>query len=189
MSKNYNYSAFYVSEPFNESSLGAHATEDFCYYNMLKAWKGLDNSFPFKNAHDTTYNVRDNSDWESTLKPRLRERLRNSKNIILFLSKKTSNSQALKEEINYGINILGLPVIVIYPDLKTKEDLLTSDKSKLNSTVASLWNKLPVFRDSKAKVPVLHIPLNKDVIRASLNNADFIVGSGKTPGDYFIKTN
>lgn len=187
MSQNYNYCAFYVSEPFNESSLGAHATEDFCYYNMLKAWKGLDSSFPFKNAHDTTYNVRDNSDWESTLKPRLRERLRNSKNIILFLGKNTSNSRALREEIDYGINTLGLPVIVIYPDLKAKEDLLTYDKTNLNNTVKNLWDKLPIFRDSKSKVPVLHVPMSKEVIRTALNNSDFIVNSGKKPDDYSYK--
>jgi len=187
MSQIHNYTAFYVSEPFNESSLGAHATKDFCYYNMLKAWKGLDNSFPFSNAHDTTYNVRDNSDWETTLKTRLRERLRNSKNIILFLSDNTSNSKALREEIEYGINTLNLPVIVVYPDLKTKEDLLTHDKSNLNNTVKNLWNKLPVFKDSKFKVPVLHIPMNKDVIRDSLNDSNFRVGFGKNPNDYFYK--
>ena len=187
MSKIYNYCAFYVSEPFNESSLGAHATKDFCYYNMLKAWKGLDSSFPFNNSHDTTYNVRDNSDWELTLKPRLRERLRNSNNIILFLSDNTLNSRAIREEIEYGINSLGLPLIVIYPDLKTKEDLLTYDKSSLNNTVKNLWNKLPVFRDSKYKVPVLHVPMNKDIIRMALNNSDFRLGSGKQPSDYSYK--
>lgn len=187
MSKIYNYCAFYVSEPFNESSLGAHATKDFCYYNMLKAWKGSDSSFPFNNAHDTTYNVRDNSDWKTTLKPRLRERLRNSKNIVLFLSDNTLNSRAVREEIEYGINSLGLPVIVIYSDLKTKDDLLTSDKNNLNNVVINLWNKLPVFRDSKSKVPVLHVPMNKDTIKMSLNNSDFRIDSGKNPNDYFYK--
>ncbi|WP_338647902.1 TIR domain-containing protein [Flavobacterium sp. KS-LB2] len=187
MSKIYNYCAFYVSEPFNESSLGAHATKDFCYYNMLKAWKGLDNSFPFNNAHDTTYNVRDNSDWETTLKPRLRERLRNSKNIVLFLSSNTLNSRAVREEIEYGVNSLGLPLIVIYPELKTKDDLLTSDKNNLNNVVKNLWNKLPVFRDSKSKVPVLHVPINKDTIKMALNNSDFRIDSGKNPNDYFYK--
>jgi hypothetical protein len=187
MSKIYNYCAFYVSEPFNESSLGAHATKDFCYYNMLKAWKGLDSSFPFNNAHDTTYNVRDNSDWETTLKPRLRERLRNSKNIVLFLSNDTLNSRAVGEEIEYGVNSLGLPVIVIYPDLKTKDDLLTSDKNNFSNVVKNLWNKLPVFRDSKSKVPVLHVPLNKDTIKIALNNSDFAIDSGKNPNDYFYK--
>ena len=50
MSKIYNYPAFYVSEPFSESSLGAHASKDFCYYNLLKAWKSSDNSFPFRKS-------------------------------------------------------------------------------------------------------------------------------------------
>ena len=187
MSKIFNYSAFYVSEPFHQSSLGAHATKDFCYYNILKAWKGSDSSFPFNNAHDTTYNVRDNSDWESTLKPRLRERLRNSKNIILFLSYYTVNSRALREEIDYGINTLGLPIIVIYPDLKSKEDILNNSKTNLNNTAMALWDKLPIFRNSKSNVPVLHIPMNKETIRMALDNADFRVGSGKVPNDYFYK--
>ena len=185
MSEIYNYTAFYVSEPFSESLLGANATKDFCYYNILKAWKGSDSSFPFNNAHDTTYNVRDSSDWESTLKPRLRERLKNSKNIILFLSDATINSRALREEIDYGINILGIPVIVIYPDLKTKEDLLNNGKTSLNNTVRALWNKLPIFKDSKSKVPVLHIPMSKETIRTALNNANFRLGSGKGANDYF----
>jgi hypothetical protein len=185
MSKIYNYSAFYVSEPFNESSLGAHASKDFCYYNMLKAWKGLDSSFPFNNAHDTTYNVRDNSDWETTLKPRLRQRLRSSQNLIIFLSDYTSNSKALREEVDYAINTLNLPIIVIYPDLKSKEELLTNDKKGLNNTVKDLWNKLPVFRDSKHIVPVLHIPLKKDTIKVALSDSELRVDSAGKAGDFF----
>ena len=42
--QNANYSAFYVSEPFSESNLGANSTHDFVYYNMLRMWKGEDNS-------------------------------------------------------------------------------------------------------------------------------------------------
>lgn len=185
MSKIYNYSAFYVSEPFSESSLGANASKDFCYYNMLRAWKGLDSSFPFNNAHDTTYNVRDNSDWETTLKPRLHQRLRNSQNLIYFLSDNTVNSRALREELDYAINTLKLPVIVVYPDLKSKEELLTSDKKQLNNTVKNLWNKLPVFRDSKNKVPVLHVPMKKEIISLALNNVDFRVDSASKAGDFF----
>lgn len=188
MNKIYNYSAFYVSEPFNESYLGANASKDFCYYNLLKAWKGADNSFPFNNAHDTTYNVRDNSDWESTLKPRLHTRLRNSKNIILFLSQNTSNSRALREEIEYGINTLNLPLIVIYPDLKTTKDLRNSNNSNFSTTVINLWDKVPAFRNNKSKVPVLHIPMDKEIIRKALNNSDFRINSGKIPGDYYYNS-
>ena len=45
-----NYSAFYVSEPFSETNLGAYSAKDFVYYNMLRAWKGKDCSFPFLDA-------------------------------------------------------------------------------------------------------------------------------------------
>ena len=98
--RNGNYSAFYVDEPFGENNLGAHSTKDFVYYNLLRAWKGGDSSFPFNDSHDKNYNVRDGSDWERTLKPRIRDRLSNSKNIVLFLSSITRNSRAIREEVD-----------------------------------------------------------------------------------------
>jgi len=180
--QNGNYAAFYVAEPFNDSRLGAHATKDFCYYNMLRAWKGADSSFPFIDSHDKTYNVRDNSDWETTLKPRLRERIRNSKNIILFLSSNTANSRALREEIDYGINSQGLPVIVIYPEYDTKESLLTD--GLLKQAVENLWNNLPIFRDSKHKVPTLHVPLTKSLIENALRDQKFMLASKAAPNIY-----
>lgn len=173
--RNGNYCAFYVSEPFSLSSLGAYATKDFVYYNTLKAWKGQDSSFPFIDSHEKTYSVRDGSNWEATLKPRLQERLRSSKNIILFLSSRTINSQALREEIRYGIEVQSLPVIVIYPDYETKESLLLN--GILKPQIKSLWDKLPILRDSMGKVPTLHIPMNKDLIKKSLQDTGFTVNN------------
>lgn len=181
----YNYSAFYVSEPFTETNLGANAAKDFVYYNMLRAWKGLDRSFPFSDAHETTYNVRDNSSWEYTLKPRLHERLRNSKNIILFLSENTRYSRALREEIDYGINVLGLPVIVVYPDYKYNTSIV--DGNGLKDDVKALWNKLPMFRDNMHKVPTLHIPMNKEYIAAALNDPDLTIQKKTANVDYYYK--
>src|SRR3954467_4288290 len=117
-----NYSAFYVSEPFHESNLGAFATKDFVTYSQLRAWKGLNSSFPFVDSHEKNYNVRDGSNWELTLKPRLRDRLNKSKNIILVLSSATISSRTLQEEIDFGINYNGLPVIVIYPEYKERTE-------------------------------------------------------------------
>ncbi len=174
-----NYSAFYVAEPFNASALGAHATKDFCYYNMLRAWKGAAPSFPFVDSHDKTYNVRDNSDWESTLKPRLRERLRNSKNIILFLSSDTRSSRVLLEEIEYGINTQGLPVIVVYPEYDSKESLVSN--GTLKPAVKDLWKNLPVFKNLMGNVPTIHIPLKKSLIDAALRNSDFVVTTKAKP--------
>ena len=178
--RNGNYTAFYVAEPFNPSALGAHATKDFQYYNTLRMWKGDDVAFPFVDSHDKTYSVRDGSDWEFTLKPRLRERLRSSKNIVLILSSITANSRALREEVDYGINDQGLPVIVIYPEYSTKESLLVN--GSLKQEVKNLWDNLPVFRDSMDKVPTLHVPMNKELIKTSLQDSDFMVGSKKAPG-------
>ena len=177
-----NYAAFYVAEPFSSSALGANATKDFCYYNMLRAWKGADPSFPFVDSHEKTYNVRDGSDWESTLKPRLRERLRSSKNLVLFLGSNTTNSRALREEIDYGINDQGLPVIVIYPDYPTKESLLMSGSIK--PAVKTLWSAVPIFRDSMASVPTLHVPWKKSLIEASLRDQDYMVATKTQPGCY-----
>ena len=169
----YNYSAFYVAEPFNSSALGAYATHDFVYYNTLKAWKGRDSLFPFCDAHQTTYNVRDSSSWEYTLKPRLHERLRNSKNIVLFLSSNTRASRALNEEMEYGIGVLGLPVIVVYPEFENNYQIANGNKP--NWRIEALWNRLPSFRDRMKNVPTAHVPFSKEYISKALADRDFTI--------------
>ena len=185
MYRNGNYCAFYVAEPFNESNLGACATKDFCYYQMLKAWKGADSSFPFVNSHDKTYDVRDGSDWEKTLKPRLHQRLSNSKNLILFLSSVTRNSRALHEEIKYAIEELGLPIIVVYPELDTityKAD----GKTYFTQDVVDLWNKIPFLRDNMDKVPTLHITMKKNDLRIALESSDYKIQTKSEAGKYIL---
>lgn len=186
MYRNSNYAAFYVAEPFSSSSLGAYATKDFCYYNMLRAWKGKDLSFPFNDAHAKTYSVRDGSDWEHTLKPRLRERLRYSKNIILFLSSNTKYSRALCEEISYGACELGLPVIVVYPELGNNDIV---QNGNLSLKVQLLWNKLPALKIAMDKVPTIHIPIERDYIQRALSLRKLTV-QGKKENDcskYFFR--
>lgn len=177
-----NYAAFYVSEPFSESNLGANATPDFLYYNQLRAWKGADSSFPFVDAHNKTYNVRDDSEWE-TLKRRLHDRLNVSKNIVLFLSNNTKNSRALREEIDYGINTKGLPIIVIYPDFKEKSDISCS--TGIKKQVKDLWDKLPMFRDNMDKVATIHVPYKKTLIMNALKDPDFKIQSMAEAKSYY----
>ena len=183
--RNGNYSAFYVSEPFSESNLGVHSSRDFVSYNLLRAWKGIDSAFPFNDSHNKNYNVRDGSDWELTLKPRIRERIRSSKNIVLFLSSLTVSSRALREEINYGINTRSLPVIVVYPDHKEKSDIINCSQKTIRKQISDLWDKLPIFRDSMSSVPTIHIPQKKELIRSALQDPDFVIGSKKPANTYF----
>lgn len=185
MARTGNYAAFYVSEPFNQSNLGASATKDFVYYNLLKAWKGADSTFPFNDSHDKNYNVRDGSDWEKTLKPRLHDRLSKSKNIVFFLSSNTVNSRAVREEIDYGVNTKELPVIVVYPEFSEKTDIVTS-QNNFKKQVSDLWDKLPVLRDSMGSVPMLHIPNDKALIKQALNDTDFMVNTKIDGGNYFF---
>lgn len=183
--RNGNYAAFYVSEPFSESNLGAHATKDFVSYNLLRAWKADDSGFPFIDSHNKNYNVRDGSDWERTLKPRLHGRLDNSKNIILFLSSITVNSRALREEVDYGINTKGLPVIVVYPEYSEKSDIVTSEEN-IRKQIKDLWDKLPKFRDSMSSVPTLHVPNKKSLIKKALEDEDFMVATKCSANTYFF---
>ena len=178
-----NYTAFYVDTPFDASNLKAYATPDFLYYNQLRAWKANDSSFPFVDAHAKTYNVRDDSDWEKTLKPRLHERLDASKNIILFLSSITKNSQALREEIDYGINQKELPIIVVYPEFEEKSDICCS--TGIRKQVKDLWDSLPVFRDNMHKVATLLLPYKKKLIISALKDPDFKVQTMTDPKAFY----
>lgn len=182
--RNGNYAAFYVATPFKETNLGANCAHDFCYYRTIRMWKGQDSTFPFNDSHDKNYNVRDGSDWEKTLKPRLHERLRNSKNMLLFLSSITKNSQALREEIDYGINTCGLPIIVVYPEYKDRSEITYCNKFR--NEVVNLWDKLPVFRNNMNKVPILHIAMNKNDISLALKNKGFMVNTKRKGGQYFF---
>ena len=185
--RNGNYSAFYVEEPFNETNLGANSTKDFVYYNLLRAWKGADSSFPFIDSHDKNYNVRDGSDWEKTLKPRIHDRISRSKNQILFLSSITKNSRALREEIDYGINTDGLPVIVIYPEYSEQSDIINCTSNTVKQKIKNLWDKLPIFRDSMTDVPTLHVPNKKSLIKKALEDKNFMVSTKSNSDVFFFK--
>ena len=184
--RNCNYTAFYVDEPFSSSQLGAHATKDFYYYNILRAWKGKNALFPFNDAHAKTYSVRDDSNWELTLKPRLQKRLRGSKNIILFLSSNTKSSKALVEEIEYGACTLRLPIIVVYPELDQSQIV---SNGQFSLRVNLLWNKLPILKEAMSKVPTLHIPMRLNSVSKALSESKLTI-QGKKDGDitqYFYK--
>jgi hypothetical protein len=183
--RNGNYSAFYVSEPFSESNLGAAATKDFVSYNLLRAWKADDSTFPFVDSHAKNYNVRDGSDWEKTLKPRIHDRLNHSKNIVLFLSSITKNSRALREEMNFGIGTNELPVIVVYPEYGEKSDIINCSSKSIRQQIKNLWDKLPAFRESMGGVPTIHIPNKKALISKALKDTDFVVNSKCSAGVYF----
>ena len=129
--------------------------------------------------------VRDGSDWEKTLKPRIHDRLNKSKNIVLFLSSITKNSRALREEIDFGINTNGLPVVVIYPEYSEKSDIINCTSKTIKQRIKNLWDNLPKFRDSMGSVPTFHVPNKKSLIKKALEDSDFMVSTKCDPGVFF----
>ena len=115
----------------------------------------------------------------------MHDRLNNSKNIILFLSSVTKNSRALREEIDYGINTDGLPVIVVYPEYSEKSDIY--ENSSIKQEIKDLWDKLPIFRNSMDDVPTIHIPFKKELIKKALEDTDFMVSTKGEAKAHFYK--
>jgi hypothetical protein len=74
-----------------------------------------------------------------------------------------------------------------YPEYNDKSELLDCRGENLNAKIESLWNNLPVFRDSMNKVPTIHIPNNKALIEEALNDPDFRVSTAGEPGVFFYK--
>jgi hypothetical protein len=105
--------------------------------------------------------------------------------MIFFLSNNTKNSQAVREEINHAININQIPVIVVYPDFKEKSDIINCGSNSIKKKIQDMWSQVPIFRDSKHKVPFLHIPLKKELIRAALSDPSFRFSTKAAPNYYF----
>ncbi len=169
-----NYCSFYVKEPFIEYKVGATSTPDYSYYNILKTWRRRDRSFNYYDAHCLTYNLRDGRGFESIVNT-IHERIDRSKNLILILTSYTEETRIMNEEMDYGINVRGLPVLVIYPEL-TQEEITDAD-GNIRELARKLWDAAPVFRDNRGKVCVLHAPFEKNAVQNALLNLDKSIDS------------
>lgn len=88
------------------------ADSDIDYYYLMKAWKANDNmDFDFNNAHDLT-TIRDDS-GEEAIKASLRERMKNSKILMLLVGE---NTKKLRKYVPWEIEIAlkaDLPIILV----------------------------------------------------------------------------
>lgn len=97
----------------------------------------------------------------------------------------TKSSRAIREEIDYGINSEGLPIIVVYPEYSEKSDIIDSQTGTIKKQITRLWDNLPIFRDSKSKVPTMHIPNKKALIKTALSDPDFMIATKGNATNYF----
>lgn len=138
------------------------ANSDYKYFNLLKMWQHSDQiDFNFINSHEKTYKVKTSSS-EATLKSRLRERMRFSKNLLVIISDETNyNRGLLNWEIETAVEDYHLPIIVAYVDETCIYELTDRLIQKLPKTLKDYV----VYNSAK----IIHIPFCKDAIQYTIN--------------------
>lgn len=129
---------------------------DFKYYSIMQAWdshKSID--FKYVDSHEKTYAVRDTS-LKSTLESRIRERLSDSKNVVVILSGATRKSDSmLSYEIEQAVDRYQIPLILAYVDYNVVAD---------PSLLSSYWPIALSSRVSNNTARAIHIPFIKDAL-------------------------
>jgi hypothetical protein len=137
---------------------------DMKYYRLLQAWHEHEHiEFNLINSHDKTAAVRDSSKKE-TLKGRLRERLNNSKNMLLIIGDTTKlDRDWIPFEISYAVDTCNIPIIAAYP----------SYESILNpASHRSEWPAALAERIDNETAKVIHIPFKKEPIKDAISQFD-----------------
>ncbi|MBA2851576.1 hypothetical protein HNP86_001729 [Methanococcus maripaludis] len=144
---------------FNGCGTTDPTASDRKYFEMLKAWSASKNvDFNLNDSHDKTSSVNDSSSLK-TLKDRLMERMRKSKNMLVIISEVSNQDRGLLPfEIENGVDTYGMPVIMAYTDGYGDDPL---KKHKL--WPKSLKNRI----DSKA-VKTIHVPFKLENIKQAV---------------------
>jgi len=125
-------------------------TGDMNYYNLMKAWKERNEiNFDFEDAHDLN-NLRDGSQ-ESTIKAKLKERMKAAKLLVLIVGSNTKyHFKYVRWEIEIAIEA-GIPIIVCN----------TNDKRTIDTDLCP-----PILKDELS----MHVPFKADILQYSIDN-------------------
>ncbi|MBC1888118.1 hypothetical protein HCA63_07125 [Listeria booriae] len=134
---------------------------DMKYYGLLQKWnqtKG--NNLKFSDSHKKTYRVL-NTSSRITLQTRLIERLKQSKNMLIIISKETAWDRGmLNFEIEKAIDIYELPLIIAYAG---------QDSIPNPSQLSGLWPKELATRISSNSAKCIHIPFREKAIMSAIS--------------------
>ena len=105
----------------NKTYVCFDADNDMRWYNLMKAWKEHEHiAFDFHNAHEIN-NLRDGSS-EATIKAKLRERLKNTKVLVVLIGEKTANLyKYVRWEIEYALEN-DIPIIGVNLNMNKYQD-------------------------------------------------------------------
>lgn len=147
---------------------------DLKYLGLLRLWNESPRyEFSFSDSHKKTYQVKDSSSIE-TLKARLCERLRLSKNMLVIISDDTNYDRGLLNyEIEKAVDTYKLPIIVAYTDC----DCVLRPR-----LFEAKWTKALKERIEKGTINCIHIPFKQAPIFAAINQ--FTVQHNTLKGGY-----
>lgn len=145
---------------FHAEGLTGPTASDIRYYRMMMAWHANDKSnFTFYNSHEKVSAVR-NTSQDATIKRSLRERLDNSKNMVLIVGQRTKfDTDFVPYEIGYAVDTCRIPIIAAYPD----QGVIRDPKA-----LSSLWPKALSDRIASGSASVIHVPFNRQVLNDAI---------------------
>ena len=151
---------------------------DIRYYRLLKAWHQHDDiDFKFINSHDKVSTVRDSSSKETIMRS-LRERLGNSKNMVLIIGKTTRNDRDfVPYEISYALDSCKIPIIAVYTDFTSILD---------PAGLRSYWPAALASRIDAGTARVIHIGFKQSLIDAAIRQFD-LTNLPEGPLVYYIR--
>ena len=134
----------------NKTYVCFDADNDIHYYRLMEAWKENDKiAFDFQNAHELN-NLRDGSS-EETIKRKLRERLQNTKVLVVLIGDHTKNLyKYVRWEIDYAIE-KDIPIIGVN----------LNKKKKMDDNLCP-----PIMKEELA----IYVPYGQKIIDYALNN-------------------
>jgi len=134
---------------------------DIKYFNTLKMWhKNSDHQFRLIDSHEKTASVRDSSK-KLTLETRLRERLNNSKNMLLIVTGNTINdTDWVPFEIEHAVDSCRIPIIAAYPNYMT---------IKNPKKLGHYWPSALKSRINNGQASVIHIPFKQTAITDAID--------------------
>lgn len=134
---------------------------DMKYYGLLRKWNNSNKfELTFSDSHLKTYQVKDSS-LVNTLKARLLERMKNSKNMLLIISDDTNWDRGmLNYEIEKAVDHYKIPLIIAY----------TGYSYILNPlALREKWPKALLQRIDNKTAKCIHIPFKEKAISSAIS--------------------
>lgn len=166
---------------FHANGTDVPTDSDIKYYNLLKAWtEKTDDDFTMINSHEKA-GVRDSSS-KTRLAEVLKERLRNSKNMVLIVGETTRfDNDWVPMEIAFAVDVCEIPIIAAYPAYK-------NIPCPPNQEMEALWPQALRDRIQNGSAKVIHVPFRQAPLKDAIGqfSHEKLPNSGR--GYYGIET-